>query len=79
MLFSPPGHSSAARQRRARARRKCGEVVLRVLVHEHDLAQALLASGRLTEGQTLDPARVEQELSRLISDWSRRWLGVRHA
>jgi hypothetical protein len=35
--------------------------------------EALLQSGRLTEDQALRGPLVEQALSRLIADWSRRW------
>jgi hypothetical protein len=67
---------AAARQRRARIRRRCGMVIRRVGVDEHALAGALIASKRLSEAEALQPELVERELSRLIADWIERW---RHA
>jgi hypothetical protein len=46
--------SAAARARRHRTREKRGEVVLRLPVVEHQVAEALLAFGRLDERAALD-------------------------
>jgi hypothetical protein len=54
--------SAAARQRRARMRRRCGMVIRRVGVDEHALASALIAGKRLSEAEALQPQLVEREL-----------------
>jgi hypothetical protein len=42
-------------------------------VNEHELAEALLQSRRLTDAQALDRSRIEAELASIISEWIRRW------
>ena len=80
MLERAPSHDPAAvRQRRARARRRQGMVSLRLDVHEHRLAEALMVSGRLTDTQALERRQIEHELAKLVEDWIRRWLETRHA
>jgi hypothetical protein len=44
-------------------------VVRRVQVHEHRLAKALIAAGVLTDDETLQKSRVEDELARLVDEW----------
>jgi hypothetical protein len=64
---------AALRARRARRRRRHGLVPRTIEVDEHGLAAMLIASGRLTEAQALDPALVERELSALVADIILRW------
>jgi hypothetical protein len=54
-------------------------VSLRLDVHEHRLAEALMVSGRLTDTQALERRQIEHELAKLVEDWIRRWLETRHA
>jgi hypothetical protein len=42
-------------------------------VHEHQLAEALIAAGRLTADEALRRPLIERELARLIRDWCARW------
>ena len=51
----PPGAAGGAaqRQRRSRARRRAGRVVLKIEVAEFDLVEALQAAGRLSDGEGL--------------------------
>jgi hypothetical protein len=65
--------SAAARARRSRWRRRNGLVPRRIDVDEHALAEALIASGRLTEGEALQPDLVERELAALVADFISRW------
>jgi hypothetical protein len=71
--------TAAARQQRFRQRRQSGKACLRVEVCEEALITALLASGRLTEGQALRRPLVELELAKLLDDWAARWLKNRNA
>ena len=54
-----------ARRRRYRLRQAAGMACLRVEVSEHDLAEALLRSGRLTPEQALHRAEIEQAVASL--------------
>jgi hypothetical protein len=73
----PPPSRAAVRSRRTRARAKAGRAVYAVEAVEHELAEALIRSGRLTEVQVLDRGTVQRELALLIADWAARWL-TRH-
>jgi hypothetical protein len=66
--------SVAARQRKTRARRRNGLVPMHIDVHEHDTAEAMIRSGRLSEAQALRPVAVARELEKLVAEWSERWL-----
>jgi hypothetical protein len=61
------------RQRKARWRRRNGLVQYRIDADEHALAEALIASGRLTEAEALHPDMVRRELSALVVDFIARW------
>lgn len=65
MLTRTPGRGAAggasARQRRSRARRRAGRVLLRIEADEFELIEALLASGRLDEASCLDRRCLERE------------------
>jgi hypothetical protein len=65
--------SSAARQRRARERRARGVICLRVEVSEHDVANALIASGRLSEDEALRRSLAEREVAEVLNEWCERW------
>ena len=66
--------AAAVRQRRARERRKRGQIVLRIAVPEHDVIEALLRSKRLSEDQALRRAQVETAAAAVLQDWAARWL-----
>jgi hypothetical protein len=70
--------SAAARQKKARKRRKNGLVCFRVEAVENDLAEALIRSGRLSEDEAARQRRVERELGAVLCEWAARWLD-RHA
>jgi hypothetical protein len=65
--------SAAVRARRSRWRRRNGLVPRTIDVDEHALAEALIASGRLTEQEALQPVLIERELSALVADFISRW------
>jgi hypothetical protein len=65
--------AAGARQRRSRARRRAGLVLLKVEADEHRLAEALIACGRVTAAEGLQRSRIEQEVSELVQDWITRW------
>jgi hypothetical protein len=62
------------KKRRQRARERRGEAVLRVTVQEHELVEALIVSGRLTEGAALDRHEVEEAVGKVLQVWAKRWL-----
>jgi hypothetical protein len=67
----PPDPRS--RKRRFRRRQCNGQIVLRVEVSEHNLAQALISAGRLSPDQALCRHELEQATERVISDFVARW------
>ena len=72
MLARSPS-PAAVRARRTRWRRRNGLVPRRLDVDENGLAEALIASGRLSEAEALRPELIERELSALIVDFICRW------
>jgi hypothetical protein len=71
---APPGRSSspgAARARRARARRRAGNKILRVEVNQRRLLAALRAANRLDD--STDEA-VELAAGQVLGDFIDRWL-----
>jgi hypothetical protein len=64
--------SPAARQRRARQRRKDGVAVFRLPLPEHLVLEALIASG-MPEEAALRRAQVERELAGVVREWALRW------
>jgi hypothetical protein len=68
--------NAAERQRRTRARQKAGMVSLRLDVHEHDTADALVLAGRLSRDESLRPQLVARELERLVTEHNARWLSA---
>jgi len=72
MLDRPPS-AAALRARRSRWRRRNGLVPRTIDSDENGLAEALIATGRLTEAEALRPELIERELSALIADFILRW------
>jgi hypothetical protein len=70
---APKRTGAAVRQRRSRSRRTRGMIMLRVEVHEHSIAEALIVAGRLTDAEALCRGRVERELAKVIQEWASRW------
>ena len=78
----PPGHAERRRrererQRRCRAHHKANEVRFEVYAPEHRIVEAMIISGRTSEAEALDHARIERELENLITEWADRWLAVK--
>jgi hypothetical protein len=69
----------ADRQRAYRARQRSGHVVLKIKVNEHEVAEALLLTDKLSPEKALDRAQVGQALSKMITEWSRAWIKKRCA
>jgi hypothetical protein len=74
---APRGPLSPAglRQKRSRARRRNGRVLVKVEVDEFRLIDALQAAGRLRGDEGLQRAAVEREAAALVADFVRRWTG----
>jgi hypothetical protein len=67
---------AATRQARVRQRRKVGQHVYRLELRDlavEGLIEMMLATGRLTERDALDHARVELELARLLEEQGATW------
>ena len=60
--------TAAARRARTRRRQARGVVNLRVDVHEHRFAEALIRARRLTPDETLRRDLMARELERLVED-----------
>jgi hypothetical protein len=79
-LATARARQAAVRQRRSRQRRRVGESIYRIAVHETQAIEALLRAGRLTEIEALRRDRVEQALAALVADFVKRWMErKRHA
>jgi hypothetical protein len=60
---------TVSRQRRCRARRKQGLLLLRVECAEYRFIAALLRAGRLTEAEALCRANVELAAAQVLADF----------
>jgi hypothetical protein len=68
---------SRERSRRSRARRQNGMHCYTVEIPDHiaeGVINALVATGKLTEAEACDHARVQAELGRMLCDWAQRWM-----
>jgi len=65
---------SAVKKRRYRRRLRDGLVVLQLEVHEHDLAEALLAAGRLDAAAAEARGALERAAEEVLAEWCARWL-----
>jgi hypothetical protein len=65
--------TNAVRQRRKHERRRAGLICLRIEAHEHDLAQAMLNSGRLTADEALRRPLLERAAGEILEDFVQRW------
>jgi hypothetical protein len=66
--------ATLARKQRYRDRQRLGQCVLRVVAPEHDLAEALLEAGRLTDDEALSRDHVERALTAVVLDFIARWV-----
>jgi hypothetical protein len=73
MLAPSQPSAAAARKRAYKARQKIGQAVFRVTADEDRLAEALIASGRISEDAAVDRAKIEAALSQVVADWVERW------
>ena len=64
---------AAVRKRDYRARSRRGAIKLRVEIHECDLAEAMILSGRLSEPQALDRSELVRAAALVLREWSDRW------
>ena len=58
------------RQARYRQRRRYGLCVLKIPAIEHELANAMIEAGLLTEGQALCRGAIEHVAAELLADWA---------
>jgi hypothetical protein len=72
---APDRRRAAARlrQARCRARRRRGETAYQVAVPDA-VVEALLVTGRLTDGESLRRPLVEAALAGVLAEWANRWL-----
>jgi len=72
--------SAAERARRHRALEREGRRIIRAAVREHEFADALIESGRLSEDEAGDPDRVAQAAADILEQWAAEIISqVRHA
>lgn len=64
---------SARRKRRFRERQKAGAVVLRIEICEHQLAEALIVSGRLSDAEAMHRAELERAAAAILEQWAHSW------
>jgi len=62
------------RQRRKRRLDAAGRKPLTVTPDYYALCEALIVSGRLTERECLNDAKVVGELTEIANEWSGRWM-----
>jgi hypothetical protein len=70
---SPKVLAERARQRRSRARRKRGLLLIGIEVCELALIEALIRSGRVDADALLDRKRVIAEAAAILADFIARW------
>jgi hypothetical protein len=66
--------AAAIKKRRYRRRLRDGLVVLRLEVRECELAEALLAAGRLDAAAALRRRELERASEGMLVEWCARWL-----
>ena len=63
----------AAKNRRYRARQRCGVAIVAIPIDQVAIAEAMIASGRLPPAATLERARVTAAITEIVNDWAKRW------
>jgi len=66
---------AALKKRRYRRRRRDGMIAPHVQFHEHDFAEALITSKRLTDQQALRRDQLVREAENILLEFMQRWLG----
>lgn len=66
-------NAASARTARYRNRQKNDVIVLRIEVNAYDLADALIATGLITEAETRDRNKVEAAANEVMVDWVNGW------
>jgi hypothetical protein len=66
-----------AARRRYRRRQTNGHSVYSVEVERDPTIEALIASGRISEIDTLDPRLVALAIASVVDEWAQRWQGRR--
>jgi hypothetical protein len=61
------------RQRKKRRLDAAGQRPITIAPDYYALAEALIKSGRLTERECLNRAKVAAEATEIMNEWSRRW------
>jgi hypothetical protein len=64
---------SALKKRAYRRRLRDGVIVLQIEITECDLAEAMIASERLSEVDTLDRGKLAAAVSAVLREWAARW------
>ena len=64
---------SALKKRRYRKRLRDGRCVLHPEIIEHDFAEALLISGRLTDSESLRRDQLTRAAEAILSEFTARW------
>ena len=70
--------TEAQRKKAYRRRQAAGLTALRIWTRQYELAEAMLAAGRLTPAQCLSRAEVERAVGEIINDWAQRWRQADH-
>jgi len=70
MLAKTP---AAEKKRRYRKRLRDGKIVLHVEVDECELAQAMIASERLTEAESTQRDALNRAAEGVLREWCERW------
>jgi hypothetical protein len=64
----------AVKKRGQRARADRGELGVNVTIHECRMAEAMIISGRLSEREAVDRAKLLQAIELLLVEFAGRWL-----
>ena len=71
--------TAAARQRKCRALKKLGRVVLRIEADKAQIVTALRLARGYSDEQRLSQKLIERDLSEVLELWAERWIRTRHA
>jgi hypothetical protein len=72
-LSSPAQRANARRQQSWRKRQRQGQIVLPISVPEEEVAEALIATRRLTEPEALDRKKLARAVAEIVTEWVRQW------
>lgn len=63
----------AAKNKRYRARQRCGIAVITIPIDQHAVATALIESGRMRPADTLERNKVAAAVTQIVDDFTKRW------